>query len=264
MAKMNVLITGAYGLVGNAVYERLSGLAAYQTYGMVRRIQPSARVDTSRFRAIAPARLRVADLEDLAAMRAAVSGMDVVVHMAADSDGRASWESILRSNIIGTRNVFEASRLAGVRRVVFASTNQVIFGYRAVEPYRALLEGRHEDLPADYTPIRHDQPVRPPNEYACSKVFGEALAHVYAHTHGMSCICLRIGWVTTDDRPAHPSLWCSRRDIVQLVERCIQAPESLRFDVFFGQSDNRYNLVDISHPREVLGYAPVDRAEERV
>ena len=47
-----------------------------------------------------------------------------------------------------------------------------------------------------------------------------------------------------------------------MVERCINAPPSLRFDVFFGQSDNRYNLVDIQHAREVLGYAPQDRAED--
>jgi hypothetical protein len=56
-------------------------------------------------------------------------------------------------------------------------------------------------------------------------------------------------------------LWCSHRDIAQLVERCLQAPDSLRFDVFFGQSDNRYNLVDIQHARDVLGYAPEDSAE---
>lgn len=116
-------------------------------------------------------------------------------------------------------------------------------------------------------PITHTQPTRPLNFYACSKVFGEALAHMYAQAHGMSCICLRIGWVTSDDQLAHPGarmLWCSQRDIVQLVERCINAPQSLRFDVFFGQSDNLYNLVDIQHARDVLGYTPQDRAEEHM
>ncbi len=111
----------------------------------------------------------------------------------------------------------------------------------------------------------HTQPARPTTYYACSKVFGEALAHMYATVHGLSCICLRIGWVTSDDklpRPRARILWCSHRDIVQLVERCIQAPDSLRFDVFFGQSANRYNLVDIQHARDVLGYAPQDNAED--
>jgi hypothetical protein len=49
-----------------------------------------------------------------------------------------------------------------------------------------------------------------------------------------------------------------------MVERCILAPYSLRFDVFFAQSDNQYNLVDVTHPRHVLGYAPQDRAEDRL
>jgi NAD+ dependent glucose-6-phosphate dehydrogenase len=116
----------------------------------------------------------------------------------------------------------------------------------------------------DIQPIRHDQPTRPLNYYACSKVFGEGLAHMYAYSHGMSCIVLRIGWVLSDDSMRSRILWCSQRDIVQLIERCINAPESLRFDVFFGQSDNRYNLVDIQHARDVLGYEPQDKAEEHV
>ncbi len=143
--------------------------------------------------------------------------------------------------------------------MIYASTNQVVFGYRADEPYRSLFDGHGGDDPEAITPIQHTQPTRPLNYYACSKVFGEALAHMYAFTHGMSCICLRIGWVTASDRPATPQarcLWCSQRDIVQLVERCIDAPASLRFDVFFGQSDNHPNFVDIQHARDVLGYAP--------
>jgi hypothetical protein len=64
--------------------------------------------------------------------------------------------------------------------------------------------------------------------------------------------------------PRAQTLWCSQRDIVQLVERCINAPMSLRFDTFFGQSDNRYNLVDIQHTKDILGYVPQDRAEEQL
>ena len=116
--------------------------------------------------------------------------------------------------------------------------------------------------PIDYTRV-----PRPLNYYACSKVFGESLAHMYAQVHGMSCICLRIGWVTADDQVPRPNgriLWCSQRDIVQLVELCITAPPGLRYDVFFGQSDNRHNLVDLEHARAVLGYSPLDNAEDRL
>jgi uronate dehydrogenase len=90
---------------------------------------------------------------------------------------------------------------------------------------------------------------------------------MYAYKHGLSCLCLRIGWVVPNDRVPYPQaqrLWCSQRDIVQLIERCINAPEELRFDIFFGQSDNRYNLVDIQHAWDKLGYRPQDRAEDRL
>jgi nucleoside-diphosphate-sugar epimerase len=108
-------------------------------------------------------------------------------------------------------------------------------------------------------------PNRPTTLYAASKIWGEALARTYADVHGLSCVCLRIGWVVGEDRPRPDRLgsdWCSHRDIAQLVQRCVDAPEGLRFDTFYGVSDNRYRFVDIDHPREVVGYAPQDRAED--
>jgi nucleoside-diphosphate-sugar epimerase len=268
LSPKRVLVTGAYGLIGNLVY---AGLAAqpdqYEVYGLDKTGERSVRTAAIDLYAIPAARRRLADISDLAAVTAAVDGMEVVVHLAADPNGAGGWESVLQNNIIGARNVFEASRLAGAQRVIFASTNQVVFGYDRDAPYAALLAGTLDGDELDaLRRIDHTQPPRPPNEYACSKVFGEALAYTYAYSHGLSCLCVRVGWVVPDNRVVNrrgESLWCSHRDIVQIMECCIQAPASLRFDVFFGQSDNRRNLVDIGHAREVLGYAPQDRAEER-
>lgn len=264
----NVLITGANGLIGNLVYAHLASQPQrYSSFGNARRREPSDRVTDAIYTPISDDRLRIADLTDFEAMKRAIEGMDVVVHMAADASGHSGYDSVLNNNIIGTYNVFEASRLAGVKRVIFASTNQVVFGYRDTEPYKSLFALRFDEVdPKTIKPITHDQPARPLNDYAASKVYGEALAHQYASAHGLSCIALRIGWVTHDDDLLHPSArftWCSQRDIVQLVMRCIEAPASLRFDVFFGQSNNPYNLVDIEHPRQVLGYEPQDSVEDR-
>jgi NAD+ dependent glucose-6-phosphate dehydrogenase len=263
--KLNVLITGANGLIGNLVYAHLAAQPElYQAYGSARRQQPSSRLEKMNFTQISPEWMRLADLSDFEQVQRAVEGIDVVVHMAADASGAAGWESILNNNIIGAYNIFEASRLAGVRRVIFASTNQVVFGYFKEEPYKSLLARGLEAMDAgEFPPVLHTQPTRPPNLYAGSKVFGEALAYSYAQSHDMSCICLRIGWVTADDQVPHPRgriLWCSQRDIVQLVELCIRAPKDLYFDVFFGHSDNQPNFVDIQHARDVLGYAPQDGA----
>jgi nucleoside-diphosphate-sugar epimerase len=264
--KRTILITGAYGLIGNLLYARLASQnEVFEPYGLVRHKQPSLRMKPENLYEIPSDKLRMADLTDFSAVQRAVDSMEVVVHLAADPDGRSGWESIHNNNIIGTYHVFEACRLAGVKRVVFASSNQVVFGYNHVEPYQSLFRGHFNDISTkDFHPIRHDQVTRPLNFYACSKVFGEALAHMYAYTHGLSCIVLRIGWVLSDDSMRSRILWCSQRDIVQLLELCINAPENLRFDVFFGHSDNLYNLVDIQHAREVLGYAPQDQADTRL
>jgi NAD+ dependent glucose-6-phosphate dehydrogenase len=66
---------------------------------------------------IPPAKLRISDLTDFEAVQRAAQGMDVVVHMAADPSGAEGWESILNNNIVGSYHLFEACRLAGVRRV---------------------------------------------------------------------------------------------------------------------------------------------------
>ena len=106
--------------------------------------------------------------------------------------------------------------------------------------------------------------MRPAGLYGVSKVWGEALARHYADAHGLSVICVRIGHVTAEDRPRAPrdfSVWCSQRDIVRMLELCLAAPDSVRFDVFFAVSNNRWSYRDLDHARRVLGFEPLDAAE---
>src|SRR3954447_9567191 len=51
--------------------------------------------------------------------------------------------------------------------------------------------------------------------------------------------------------------WVSRRDLNQLIERCID-DERLRFAIFHGLSNNRFKRLDITDARELLGYEPQD------
>ncbi len=80
----------------------------------------------------------------------------------------------------------------------------------------------------------------------------------------MSCICVRIGQVERD-RPRPPQgadIYVSQRDIVQIIERCINADDNLRFEIFYGMSNNDLRWVDIENARRKVGYAPQDRAED--
>ena len=96
--------------------------------------------------------------------------------------------------------------------------------------------------------------------------FGWQVAHRVAQgTTDRGVDCLRIGHVVTEDRPLTVrdfSVWCSQRDIARMIGRALEAPEGLRFDVFFVASDNRWGYRDLAHPREVLGWSPLDRAED--
>jgi nucleoside-diphosphate-sugar epimerase len=205
-----------------------------------------------------------ADIADLTAIQEAFRGVDVTVHLAAKAHRDATWEEVLTHNIIGTYNVFEASRRAGVRRVIYASSGATIGNYELDFPYSALAAGRYHEVSA-WPKLTHETPVRPVGLYGCSKVWGEALGRHYSDTYGLSVICLRIGAVNKEDRPISPrqfSVWCSQRDIAQMVERCIAAPDHVRFDIFYAVSDNRWSYRDLEHARAVIGYAPQDRAED--
>ena len=128
MGRRRVLVTGIAGCIGGIVRRHLG--ERYELSGLDR-----APVDG------VPG--VVADIADLEAIRPAFRGQGVVVHLAADPSHRCSWESALRTNTVGTYNVFEAAREVGVRRVVFASTNQVVGFYPLKQdPYRAIYEGR--------------------------------------------------------------------------------------------------------------------------
>jgi uronate dehydrogenase len=244
-----VLVTGLSGLIGGAVRRHLAGI--HELRALNRRPVPGVPGHQ-------------ADIADLAAILPAFAGIDVVVHLAAVVAGDAPLEAVLPTNVVGTYNVFEAARRAGVPRVVYASSGATVSAWEREMPYRALVAGRYDEI-GPWPPITHETPVRPAGIYGASKLWGEALARHYADAHGLSMICLRIGHVTAEDRPLTTrdfAVWCSQRDVARMIELAIAAPASLGFDVFFAVSDNRWGYRDLEHARRILGFVPLDRAED--
>lgn len=204
-------------------------------------------------------------MRDLQSAVSAFEGADMVIDLAANPDAHAPWSAMLSNNIPATVTAFEAARLAGVRRVVYASSNHVTGMYERDEPYASIVTGAYEGVePQQIDRIRADWPIRPDGPYGVSKALGEAAARYYADEHGLSMICLRIGGVTRDDRPRSPrqfAVMLTHRDLAHLVECCLDAPAAVDFATFYGVSRNTWRIWDIDHPRQLIGYEPLDDAE---
>ena len=249
--KKRVLVSGMAGQIGGIIRRELS--EQYDLSGI-------DRVD------VESVPTTVADIADLDAIMPAFEGIDAVVHLGADPSPQASWESVLSSNIIGTRNVYEAARLSGVKRIVFASSNHAVGNYPLrQDPYKAIYDGRLSEIRRPFDPLTPDL-LRPDSYYGVSKAFGESLGSYFHDEYGISVICLRIGWVMTPDDPTFApsalSLWLSHRDAAQLIQKSIDAPQSVGFTVVNGESDNALSIWDIDTTRRVLGYEPQDGAGE--
>jgi len=250
VARPILVVTGLSGLIGTVLRRHLGD--RYDLRALNRRAVEG--VPTHR-----------ADIADLDAIAPAFAGAAAVVHLAACVGSSPPFEELLRANVVGTHNVFEAARRAGVPRVVFASSGAAVSACERDEPYRSLVAGQYDGL-RDWPMLTHETPVRPAGLYGASKVWGEALGRHFADAHGLSVLCVRIGRVNAEDRPLRTrdfSVWCSQRDIVRMLERCVEAPATLRYDVFFVTSKNRWGYRDLGHAREVLGFEPLDSADAR-
>jgi uronate dehydrogenase len=249
MARETVLITGMSGLIGGALRAHLQG--RYDLRALNR--SPVKGVPCHQ-----------ADIADLDAIQPAFEGADAVVHLAALAHGRGTWDEMLRHNVTGTFNVFEAARRAGVKRVVYASSGATVSACERDEPWASLAAGRYEGL-TSWPILTHESPPRPAGLYGVSKVHGEALARHFSDAHGLSMVGLRIGAVNAEDRPLVArefSVWLSQRDATRAFELGLAAPESLRFAVCFITSDNKWSYRDAAHARTILGFEPQDRAED--
>lgn len=245
-----VLVTGMSGLIGTAVR---GAMATSHDLAALNRSQ------------VAGVQTTCASVDDLDAIRPAFEGRDAVVHLAAKINDSYGWQALHDTNVVGTRNVFEAALDAGVRRVVFASSGATVAGWELVEPYKSLVAGDYDHLPSRVPLIEETMAVRPRNLYASTKVWGEALGRHYADNHGLEVVCLRIGYANAEDKPANSrqfSVWNSRRDVVNAIGLALNVDLSARFDVFFILSDNRWSYRSIVHAHEVLGFEPVDSAED--
>ena len=250
MSRSKVLITGASGLIGGLVLENLS--KKYDFSALNRR-----KVEGIPF--------IQADISSLEDILPAFQGIDTVLHLSAYLADANNWENTNKVNINGTYNVFEAARRCNVSRIVFASSGSTMLGYEKDYPYGHIAQGRSEKIPATWKLLDSKDPVRPNSLYGVSKAFGETLGRYYSDYHGISVINIRLGAVLDTDKPKlvrHYPGYLSHSDCVQIVDLCLSAPDSVRFDIFDAISDNKLKWRDTSHASTILGWNPIGKSEQ--
>lgn len=158
-----VLVTGAQGKLGRAVVSHLRSLGV--SVLATDRPGGDAREITGEFVA--------ADLTDYGQVRDLVGGavdehaaVDAVVHLAAvPAPGLLTNAATFANNATATYNVFAACRAAGVRRIVWASSETVL--------------GLPFDSPPPYAPVDEDYAPRPESTYSLVKVLEEEMARQF-------------------------------------------------------------------------------------
>jgi UDP-glucose 4-epimerase len=163
---MRIAITGASGRLGPYV---LRALAGHELRVLDLAAPAGIEVD-----------FRTADLRDFAALQDGLRGIEVVVHLGGiDRSVAIDDAATMQVNVTGTWNVCEASRRAGVRRIIHCSSNSVTG-----------LDQTNPTMPPAYLPIDESHPLRPADAYALSKLCGEQVATSFAR-RGLEVFVMR-------------------------------------------------------------------------
>lgn len=190
--------------------------------------------------------------------------VETVVHLAGNPVAYHDWSELIGPNIDAMLNMYQAAAAAGVRRVVFASSNHVMGGYQDGPPIPIT-----EQLPPK-PGLRYfaDGAERFSGAYAATKLLGERVGHQYTAARRLEVVAVRIGWVwrgtnTPGELPTERGewfrqMWLSDRDFLNLMDCCLSAPLPERFFIVNGMSANCGMRWDLSTARRVLGYNPQD------
>jgi uronate dehydrogenase len=226
-----LLLTGAAGQLGRELRPRL------KAYCDVLRVSDQNDLGT----AAVGEEIQTADLASASDMQTLLKDVNAVVHLGGVSTEQP-WAPILASNIVGMVNLYEAARVQGTMRIVFASSNHVTGFYRQDEV------------------VNTKMPPKPDGFYGLSKAFGEDLAELYWARWGIETVSLRIGSSYAEPKDRRMlATWLSFDDLERLVVSALMAP-IVGHTIIFGMSDNQTSWWDNTHAKHI-GYRALDSSD---
>ncbi|MFH0754681.1 MAG: NAD(P)-dependent oxidoreductase [Candidatus Omnitrophota bacterium] len=234
-------ITGASGNIGTTLRKGLGKDYDLSLY------------DSRKSSLITESKFIKADLAQKNEIDGIFNGLDALIHLAGNPHPNAPRQQTLQNNFLATSLVFEEARRAGVRKIVYASSN---FYHEAA--IGEALQGTLGGL------ITLDMPPSPVCLYGESKVYGENLGRHLSYS-GMQFVALRIGWTVPQDNPKAyggdymRAVFCSHRDLVQAFGKALEINTS--FLAAFAVSDNARPVFDLAETKKKLGFIPQDNAE---
>merc|ERR1712217_319674 len=216
---------------------------------------------------------KTCDFADPKSMESGIfDGCTHVLHLAAQGSPAASFEDILRSNIITTYHAYEAAKRSGVKRFVLASTNHVQHG-----DSMAIGEGpgSMDQSRLNGKRMKLSDPPTPDSYYAASKLHNEDLGKLYSKVWKIfEVVSLRIGWVLYDDptelkgtefEKYFRAMFLSRRDCIGFCKAALTAPiseDNNGYMCAYALSNNATRVFDMEESIANLGYTPLDSAED--
>ena len=229
MSQLKVLLTGPSGRVGPHIVPAFEQCYELSTFD----VKPSPRP-----------RSFVGDLNDVAALRRAMKGVDAVLHLAATSDEAPFLEELLPNNIAGLYNLLEAAHAENVRRVVFTSSVQTVWDYFD-----------RTDAPIE------TQINAPCSLYGVSKIWGETLGGWFHRHRNLEFVAIRLGWFERTELLETDAwinnIWISPGDSVRLFRRALETP-NVGYAIVNGTSVTPREILSLASARELLGYEPCD------
>jgi nucleoside-diphosphate-sugar epimerase len=297
--QQRILVTGVSGLIGQVIFNYLTKTypTKYQVFGLDQHMKPSSRYqletnDDSNFEPtlnLPSDRFFQCDITDRTKLHHFIEEqkIEIIIHLAAVLENHPDIEKISRVNIDGAKNVFEARQfyyfvsfqinsyfiLAGVRRIIYASSVMTVFGYLTREPYLSISNETFDDT----TMLQNlrkltvtDDPPLPylstPGDlaYCQSKIIGEQIALSIVKNTTKSIICARLGWVNIEDQPGKGwlrTVWFSHRDFCSFIDKALQAPLHIS-GIYFTMSNNHRLWVDIDDAKRDFDFVPQDGAEK--